>query len=334
MSDSTPPPPPPPTGPIPSVPPPPGQTGAVPPVGDDPRYDLNPEPAWAQTTSAMSEIDGDDEEPTWSSSAKTIVAILSVLTLLGIGGTVWGLLRADDARDSAELTAEEAALLTERATTAEADLVELQTTTRTEINELTAERDQIQADLEEALADQERSEAEIQRLTAERDEVQEELDNLRALIEDVENPFPLTIDVDLTRASISGNYVPLLSEVSCDGFDFCGRLPTVGTSIITQDGGGVQLDVPGLTRIDFGSVGGQLFGSTVEQSVAGPCGGVARNSIVLANMYADDGLVQIDGSTTVSGLSVSVIIDSDEIPDLPECPRSRVWYQLQLDRAD
>lgn len=333
MSDSTPPPPPPPpTGPIPPVPPSPAQTGAVPPVGSDPRYDLNPDPAWDQTTGAVSEIDGGDEEPTWSSSAKTIVAILSVLTLLGIGGTVWGLLRADDARDSADLTAEEAALLTERATAAEAELVELQTTTRTEINDLTAERDQIQADLDEALADQERSAAEIEELTQQRDAIEAELDDLKAAIENLDSPFPLLIEPNLALSAISGNYAPLLTQVSCVGFDFCGAPPTLGQAAISQPGGSVVLDAPGLVRISFDVVGGQLFGTSTDQSLVGPCGAEPRNAQVVMNLYADEGSVQIDGSTSLSGLAASVLIDADEVPGAPECPRSRVWYQLQLDR--
>ncbi len=305
----------------------------MPSVGADPYAAPTQDPAWATATGPVSEIEDDyDDDPPWSSSAKTIVAILSVLTLLGIGGTVWGLMRAGEERDSADLSTEEVAMLTERATTAEAELVELQTTTRAEINDLTAERDQIQADLDAALADQERSADEIEELTRQRDEIEGELEDLRAALENLDNPFPLLIAPNLALSAIAGNYAPLLTQVSCAGFDFCNNPPLLAQAAISQPGGSVELNAPGLVRINFDVVGGQLFGSSTDQSLVGPCAGSARDVQVLMNLYADEGSVQLDGSITLSGLSASVLIDAAEVAGAPECPRSRVWYQLQLDR--
>lgn len=266
------------------------------------------------------------EEPGWSSSAKAIVAILSVLALIGIAGTVWGFMRAGDSGDSADSTGDEITLLTERATTAETELVELQTSTRAQIDALTAERDQLQADLAAA---GER----IEELTAELDAVQTELDDLKALIEDLDNPFPVIIDPDLTAAPISGNYAALLTQVSCAGFSFCNNPPSLNQATISQPGGGVELNIPGFMRVSFDRVGGQLFGSTNDQSFIGPCAGTVRDVQILMNMYADDGSVAADGSLTLSGLAASVIVDAGEVAGAPECPRSRVWYQLQLDRV-
>lgn len=262
----------------------------------------------------------------WPTAAKVVVAILSVLVLAGTVGTIVGLARSSSANDDADSSARQIELLRERATDAEAELIELEESTSTRITELTAERDTALADLEQARAAAGASES---ALTEELAEANARIEELTAQLEEIGVVFPVAIAPDLGVLSIDGNYRAQLTQVGCTALSVCDRPPALPTVSMARRGNQISMNVPGFAEVQLVVINGQLYGSTSSVAFVEPCDGVQRDAQLVITMFADQGELATDGTLTVNGLGATIIVDAAATGD---CERARVWWSAQLTR--
>lgn len=297
-----------------AAPPPP--VGAPPPAVDDPAAGDDPAT--------------DDARP-WPASAKTAVAILAVLAVAGIIGTVVGFVRAASAEDDADVTTAELTAERERAEAAEAEAEELGEAliaTTEERDELAEQRAELLTERDDALAELEEqqaiSEAEQARLEAEIEELESQLAAIEELLGDLDDLFPLEIGLDLGQVGIAGSYAVSLTEIGCSGFDeLCGATPNVGPVTIGPDLRLTSdvLDVP------FTVVDGTPFGAADNEDIVPPCNDVPRATSLTMALFDDGVEIGADGDVTVTALGATIVIDA---PETDGCPIGRVWYRAQL----
>jgi hypothetical protein len=334
IAEMSPPPPPPDDAPIdppPDAPtddpPPPPDTAVAPPVvpvgpGSDPAALDTPPP--------------DGKQP-WPSSAKAAVAILVVLALLGLAGTIIGFARASSAEDDTDELAAELADANDRIVALEDQLASLGDETgsmsdrveqlMSERDEALRERDQAVAEREEAqaVAEAERAllETEIETLEAEIETLEAEID---AVLGDLEELFPLSLRFDLGQLDIDGDYDVSFTEIGCAGLDLCGTPPSTNTATITS-AGGLRLVAPNLFEIPLVVVDGTPFGVADSEGLVGPCGETPRVTSLTMALFDDVVEIDEDGDIAVTGLGATIVIDA---PAVDECEIGRVWYRAEL----
>ncbi len=306
---------PPPPEPPAAAPPPPLATTGPPPVVDD--------PATAPP--------GDGKQP-WPGSAKALVAILVVLALAGIAGTIVGFVRASSAEDDVDATGEELQAERDRADAAEAEADELGEAllaTTQERDELTEERAELIAERDAALAELEEAaavgEAERALLEAEIAELEAQLEEVDEFLGELDELFPLSISFDLGQLDIAGTYAVSLTEIGCSGLDgLCGSAPSVGDATIGTD---LRLTIPDTLDIPLTVVDGTPFGAADNETIVPPCNDVPRTTALTMALFDDAVEIGADGDVDVTALGATIVIDA---PATEECGIGRVWYRAEL----
>jgi hypothetical protein len=249
----------------------------------------------------------------WSSGAKATVAVLVVVAILGIVGTVVGFSQASSADDdlaAAEADRDAAIVAADAAAEERDELAGQLTDNEATIAELTSERDQAVVD-GEVLAEE---------LAAET----ERADNAEAALGAIGELLPLEIDASLDGFDLVGSYSLQLAEAFCEGLPGCGTVPGAATvSIQTTAEGFLQLVIPNVLSVGLFDTGGSLFGITDSSTVVGPCGTTPRPARVSVTMFADGVTVDGDGSRTLTGLGASLVVDA---PAVEGCGAGLVFY--------
>jgi hypothetical protein len=275
------------------------------------------------------------DDRTWPTSAKATVAVLVVLALLGVAGTIFGLTRATSAEDDADEVEAELAVAQDRIVALEDQLASLgdETGTMTErVDQITSERDQAMAERDAAIAERDEqlaiSEAEQARLESEIAALESEIALLEEAIGELDGQFPLSFQFDLGQLDIDGEYAVSFTEIGCTGLELCGSAPAATTATISS-AGGLRLVAPDLLDVPLVVVDGTPFGVADSESLVPPCGDTPRPTALTMALFDDAIDIDEAGAATVTALGATIVVDA---PATDECEIGRVWYRAELTR--
>jgi hypothetical protein len=287
----------------------------------------------------------------WPSNAKKWLAVLAVLTLLGVAGTIIGFARGNESTDAtgyestiATLTAErddalastgliEADLTaqTQRAVAAEAardDLVAQQAADDGTIATLTTERDDL-------VAQQAADDGTIATLTTDRDvlaaAVATEQARLAAIALErnaLAKLFPMTFDVSILDADLVGTYDVTLTKAYCTGFTDCVTLPTVDELTIRETPEGwLALEMDGFVSAALYRIDGGLFAVADTTTAVPACGTTPRVARVAVSLFAGGITIQDDGTRTIDDLGATMFVEADAVTG---CAAGLAFYGAEL----
>ncbi|CAN5491943.1 hypothetical protein BH23ACT3_BH23ACT3_11560 [soil metagenome] len=275
------------------------------------------------------------EDPSWPTSAKATVAVLVVLALLGVAGTIFGLTRASSAEDDADDVEAELATAQDRIVALEDQLASLgdESGTMSErVDQLTSERDQALAERDAVIVERDEqlaiADAEQTLLATRIAELEAEVALLEEAVGELDGQFPLVFQSDLGQLDIDGNYAVSFTEIGCTGLELCGSAPGNTTATISS-AGGLRLVAPDLFDVPLVVVDGTPFGVADSESLVPPCSDTPREAALTMALF--DNAVEIDeeGSATVTALGATIVVDA---PATDECEIGRVWYRAELTR--
>ena len=265
----------------------------------------------------------------WPFGAKAIIAVLAVLALAGAVGTVVGFNSGDDATTT-----------------------EMQAS----INDLSAERDLLRADRDDAVDRVAELEASLASLALDgelsADElatVSDELANTQADLAAVEADlaaqvqltttavterdalavlFPLSFDVTLERADLAGDYDVDITRIYCEGFANCSLVPGFDELTIAETSQGwLRVEIDGYFDAGLFRVDGSLYTVAGSTTAVPACNGVPRQTTVTMTLYAHGLTVAKDGTHVIDDLGASLMV---EAPSTGSCPRGMAFYGLEL----
>lgn len=293
-----------------------------PPADPDPTASAGP-PASTDEQQAV-----DDKQP-WPGKAKTAVAILAVVALLGVAGTIIGFTRASSEQDAGAETEQELAAALARAEEAEGALAEIQV----ELAEAQAAVEATSSERDEALATVDELEASLAELDEELKTAQEEVAARDRIIEDLASPYPVQVDPDLAdiggAGGLDGQYSIVLTEIRCFNLPQCGSPPALPNVTLARAGDQLLLNVPGRFQIPMFGRNRQLFGTSDQVTLIEGCGTEPRTQSTRISLHAGSGQVLLGGEVALSTLGASVTVDA---PATAECPAGEVWYAATLTR--
>jgi hypothetical protein len=286
--------------------------------------------------------------PRWPRSAKIVVAVLAVLTIVGAFGTAIQYFGGDDTDDAArisQITEERDDLVVENAgllanveqleadndvlgTELDETSAELATATGRvgtltgEVGTLTGEVGTLTGEVG-TLTDQVGTLTDqVGALTAANDAVTAERDALVAM-------FPMIVDTSLVGVDVTGTYavdwIPAYNSGLADIV-----LPNVTHVTISPTAEGwLQMRIPGVVTADLARTDGALFTMVDTTTAVPPVDGVARTARVAITIYAGETVTDVAGTTTVSSLGMSVAIST---PASGSAPAGVALYGAELQR--
>jgi hypothetical protein len=164
------------------------------------------------------------------------------------------------------------------------------------------------------------TQAELQAETARADEAE-------AQLAEIEATFPVTVDASLDGYDVVGGYTMSLTEAWCDGLPDCGvQRPDVHADII-QGANGLELQIPNVLTAGLFSVSGSLYAVTDSDLIAQPCGSTPRNSRVSVTIFGDGVTIASDGTSSLSGLGGSLLVEANEVAD---CGEGVIFFAADL----
>lgn len=323
-----------PTSAVPPPPPPdppssPDSAADDPPSPSDEPVAAAPPPVVAPPVEPVAPAAPIDEKRPWPGAAKALVAILVVLVLLGVVGTVVGFMQASSTDDDLADVRDELALSQDRVVALEDQLASLGDETGTlseRLDQLMAERDAalIERDAAIAARDEQAAIDEAERALLE-SQVEELTSEIEAIEEQFEELFPLEVRVDLGAVGIAGDYEVSLTEIGCAGLDgLCGSAPSVGDATIGDD---LRLTIPDTLDVPLTVVDGTPFGAADSETIVPPCGEVPRTTSLTMALFGDVVEIGPEGEVDVTALGATIVIDA---PATDECGIGRVWYRASL----
>jgi len=257
--------------------------------------------------------------PRWPRNAKIIVAVLAVLAVAGVFGTLLQYFGDDDVdtitAERDELLAENADL-TDKVVGLEMDNIELGVqldatsaelaTSNAQISDLTVRIGDLVGQVDDQLMVNET-------LVAERD----------ALVA----MFPMMVDTSLVGVDVTGPYAVRWIPVYNSGLADL-ALPNVSQIAISQTPEGwLQVSIPGVINADLHRTDGALFTMVDATTVVTPVDGVARTARVAITIYAGETATALDGATTVTDLGMSIAIST---PASGSAPAGVAMYGAEL----
>lgn len=285
-------------------------------------------------------------------SPRVVIAILAVVALLGVLGTIIGFVRADSANDDLATVEQERDVALDRAVVAETEIEQLDgqiadldaaiETLTTGVRErdatietLTAERE---AALEQVAADETaltwlnarvvRLDTRIETVVAERDAALERIDVVTTERDELAALFPMTFDATLRGADLLGTYRVDLDRVYCEGVADCGSLLNAGRATITATPEGwLRLNVPDAFSTPLYRVDGALHGVVETTTMVPACEGTARRAYVAVTLYPSGMTIADDGARQVTDLGATITIAA---PTTGTCPAALAFYGGQL----
>jgi hypothetical protein len=303
---------------------------------------VGPGPVPSMSDPAASELVGPaPAERPWPTSAKVAVALLVVLALLGVAGTIFGLARASSAEDDVDALEAELAIAEDRVVALEDQLGSLGDETGTmsdRLDQLTSERDQAVAERDAAIAERDEQlaiaeaeqallETRIEELEGQVEELEGQVATLEEALGEVDGQFPLSFDTDLGQVDLDGTYSISFTEIFCMDLADCGSPPPDDTALISSSG--QSFEIPGYLVTSLQLVDGTPAAVSNNDGVLEPCGDVERPVWMTVALFADQGEVDASGGLGIDSLGASIVI---EAPAVAECEQGRVWYRAELTR--
>lgn len=294
----------------------------------------------------------------WPRRARAAMAVATVVTALGLAGTIIGLSRDGDADELEALRREVTELRAERDEAIDnADELEQRTALlEARLGAVIAERDSAADDLDAAVGDN-------ATLTARIAELDAAIADTRAELADVANAraaalaevdqleldlatartqaaravaerdalaarFPITPDSTVDVADVVGSYRATWQEQFCSGLTSCGTLPTVGTTRLRSTSEGyLRIELGTMVTTNLGRVPGGLHAIAGSTTALPACGGVARAATVTITVVPSSWGVAQDGSVDVRTWGGAVTADA---PATDTCPAALVSYGITL----
>jgi len=278
--------------------------------------------------------------PRWPRSAKIVVAVLAVLTVVGAFGTAIQYF-GDDSDDAARIT---------QITEERDDLVVENAGLLANVEQLEADNDVLGTELDETSAELATAAGRVGALTGEvgtltgevgtlteqvgtltdqvgaltatNDAVTAERDALVAM-------FPMIVDTSLVGVDVTGTYaVDWIPAYNSGLTDIV--LPNVTHVTISPTAEGwLQVSIPGVVAADLARTDGALFTMVDTTTAVPPVDGVARTARVAITVYAGETVTDVAGTTTVSSLGMSVAIST---PASGNAPAGVALYGAELQR--
>ena len=288
--------------------------------------------------------------PRWPRSAKIVTAVLAVLAVAGVFGTGWQYFN-DDAADYqaqvSDLTDQRNALLAQNGNLrTDADALEADQAQVTADNALlTADKAQLTADNAELTADNAQLQAESAAVSAELTAAQAQNSTLStelavatAQVNGVNNQV---YDLRATNETVTAErdalaaMFPMVVGTSLEGVDITGTygvkwfpaynsglanisLPNVSQVVISKTPEGwIQVGIPGVVTAGLFPSDGALSTMVDTTTAVPPANGVARIARVTLTIHTGETATAEDGTTTVTGLGMSIGISTPAVEDAP-----------------
>jgi outer membrane murein-binding lipoprotein Lpp len=271
--------------------------------------------------------------PRWPRSAKTVVAVLGVLTVAGVFGTAIQYF-GDDTGDGAEITQ----LTEERDELAveNADLL-------ADVEQLELDNSLLGTELDETSAGLATATGQVGTLTNRVGELTGQVDTLTGRVDTLQVTndavtaerdalvamFPMIVDTSLVGVDVTGTYdVDWIPAYNSGLVDIALPSATQVTISPTAEGW-MQVSIPGVVTADLARTDGALFTMVDTTTAVPPVDGVARTARVAITVYAGETVTDTAGVTTVTSLGMSVAIST---PAFGSAPAGVALYGAELDR--
>ena len=264
--------------------------------------------------------------PRWPRSAKIVVAIVGVLALVGMFGTVVQSVGDGDDQDAeiAQLTEERNELAIENSGL----LIDNE--------QLKADSSQLGIELDETSAELAAAAGHVRDLTGQVDDLTGQVGTLGAANDAVTAErdalvamFPMIVDTSLVGVDVTGTYaVDWIPAYNSGLGDIV--LPSVTEVTVSRTSQGwMHVSIPGVVSADLARTDGALF-TMVDTTTAVPAvDGVERTARLAITVYAGETTTDVDGITTVSTLGMSVAIST---PALGGAPAGVALYGAELQK--
>jgi hypothetical protein len=281
----------------------------------------------------------------WPRGAKVLTAVLLVVALLGVFGTVVAITNRDDVaatqrqyqsqidqlagqRDTA-ISAQhdlqtQLAAANDRATTVEVARDALATelnAVQSRIETLTGRTTELQAALDKTTVSNAVTQGQLAAQTDRTTWATAERDALAKL-------FPVTFDASLVGVNLFGTYDIKWHEAYCSSLTTCGTTPSVQQATITASPEGWPvLTMNGYVSAGLHRVDGALF-TIVDTTTAVPAvGSTPRLARVAITLYAHGVTVADNGSRHIADLGASIAVS---VPAVGDAPDGVAFYGAEL----
>jgi uncharacterized coiled-coil protein SlyX len=251
------------------------------------------------------------------------IALLAVVAVIGIVGTVIGFARDADAQelqrriDTLVVGRDELAAARDGALgeiqALDAQLAELRQRAEDLTRDGATQADQL-TELRGVITETEQLRdtalAQVIQLEGALTEANASAERARADLAAIRNRFPVRTG-DLADADMAGSYRAQLAPAWCSTGGTCGRAPAISEMVIRRTNEGyLRLQIPGLVDAGLFRAGGALHAVADTSTTVASCDGKARTARVSVTVAPGEHTVAADGSVTVRSLSAVVTVDA------------------------